>query len=219
MTEPELQGSDKNRKLKKTLFAITMGGITGFFGAMLVKEALDSGKFASVGASVEIASLVGMIYLITGLFVGLGSLAPNAGAKVLNVEDADELREQRAMLLYSSVGMFAAGLALILVALAEAGGPVTPGLALLVYGVLAVVAIFTSVKSWKQQDELMRAVGRETASLSYYLMLLVGGTWALLAHLAYLPAAQPLDWLTMFWSLFLLATFIVVGRRGMLNMR
>ena len=64
-----------------------------------------------------------------------------------------------------------------------------------------------------------RAVGRETGALSFYLTVAIGGTWALLAHLGFAPAPQPLDWLTMFWSLMLVACFIIIGKRGMMKMR
>ncbi|MDE1466981.1 hypothetical protein [Aurantiacibacter sp. D1-12] len=219
MTETEFEAAEKKRKLKKTLFALAMGGVVGFLGAMAVMRVLESERFASGGASVEVASLVGMIYLVTGLFVGLGALVPNAGAKVLNVEDADELREQRAMLLYSSIGMVVAAIALIVVAHGGAAGAINPDVALGVYIVTSIIAVAVSLKSRRHSDELMRAVSTETASMSFYLLALIGGTWAVLAHLQYVTAPTPLDWLTMFWSLMLLAAFIVTAKRGMMAMR
>jgi hypothetical protein len=68
-------------------------------------------------------------------------------------------------------------------------------------------------------DELMRAVNLEAGSLSYGLVVLFGGGWAMLAHLGYSAAPVPLDWLTMFYGLVLLASFIAVGRRGMIRIR
>ena len=219
MTEADYEVAEKKRKLKKTAFALTMGALVGFLGAMVVLRIMESRDFASAGQSVEIASLVGMLYFVIGLMVGLGALNPKAGAKVLNVEDEDELREQRQQLLYSSLAMGLAGFALIVVAHAGSAGTIDPLIALLIYLVCSVVSVFVSFMSRKHSDELVRAVGTETASLSFYLVVLIGGTWSLLAHLQYLPGPAPLDWLTMFWSLMLLAAFMVIGKRGMMTMR
>ena len=50
-------------------------------------------------------------------------------------------------------------------------------------------------------------------------MFLIGGGWALLAHAGMVVAPQPLDWLTMFAAILLLATYWVCGVRGLLNPR
>ena len=56
----------------------------------------------------------------------------------------------------------------------------------------------------------------ETGNVAYYLILLVGGGWAILAHLDFAPPPAPLDWLTMLFGLALVASFVASGRRGML---
>lgn len=217
--EEQIETAEKKRKLKKTILALSLGGVAGFFGALGLMKLIDTGVLGELGASREIASLVALVYLLTAGAIGFGLINPKAGARFLNVEDADELDEQRGMLLYSTIGMAVAGLALLIIALAGAGGPVDPMTALIAYVVLSVVAVVTSLRSMKLQDELMQAVGKEAGSTSFYLVVLIGGTWALLAHLGFVTGPQPLDWLTMFWALMLLAAFIVTGRRGMLAMR
>lgn len=219
MTDMDFAATDKKRRLKKTMFSLGLGAISGFVGATLVMQLLDSDSLADVGASVEIAVLVALVYLLIAIAVGVGVLSPKAGASFLNVEDADELEEQRSILGYSAIGMAGAGIALAVVALSGPDGLVEPRLALGLYVVLSVLAVWVSLKSWKLQDELMKAIGREAAGMSFYLVLLVGGTWALLAHLGFVAAPRALDWLSMFWALLLLAAFIVVGKRGMLMMR
>lgn len=219
MTDIELETAEKRRKLKKMVLALGVGAFIGFLSASAAMRILDTERFAGGGVSVQIASLVGLIYLIIGLIVGLGALNPKAGAKVLNVEDEDELREQRQQLLYSSLAMALAGIALAVVAHAGSAGPINPAIALGIYVVCSVISVFVSLRSRKHSDELMRAVGTETSSLSFYLTVLFGGTWALLAHLGYVIAPRPVEWLTMFWAVMLLATFIVIGKRGLLAMR
>lgn len=219
MSDIEFEAAEKTRRRKKTILALGLGGISGFVGTLVVLYLLDSGAVPDVGTSVEIAVVVGMLYVITALAVVVGVLSPKAGATFLNVEDAEELEEQRPMLTYSAVGMAGAGIALVVVALAGAAAFIDPEVALGIYVVLSIAAVWISLKSWKLQDELMRAMGRDCAAMSYYLVLGIGGTWALLAHLGFVSAPKPLDWLTMFWSLLLVACFIVVGKRGMLTMR
>ena len=219
MTESEHEASERRRKLKKTALALAIGGVAGFAGAMGMMHLMEMEALAESGPSVEIAALVGMLYALIGFAIGVGLLSPKAGAAYLNVEDADEIEEQRGILTYSALAMVVAGIALVVVALAGEGGLIDPAVAAGVYVISTVIAVWASLRSGKHQDELMRAMGRETASTAYYLIVLVGGTWALLAHLQYIAAPAPLDWLTMFWVLMLLAAFIVVGKRGMMTLR
>ena len=219
MNDANIEAADKKRRWKKTLFALGLGGVVGFLVAFVTLNVMDAEALPEFGESVEVAVLVGLIYIVTALAVTVGILSPKAGARFLNVEDAEELEEQRSMLILSAIGMGAAGAALVVVALGGSAGLIDPTVALIVYAVLAVIAVWVSLKSWKLQDELMRAIGSESGALTFYLVVAVGGTWALLAHLGFTAAPQALDWLSMFWGLLLLACFIVIGKRGMLVMR
>jgi hypothetical protein len=72
---------------------------------------------------------------------------------------------------------------------------------------------------YRHSDELMAAVNLEAGALSYGIVSLVVGMWAMLAHLGYAAAPAPLDLLSLLYVLVLLASFIAVGRRGMLRIR
>lgn len=219
MNAKTTNGGGVSPKLKKVMFALTLGGVTGFLGAMAMMRLIDAGSLGDFGPSREIAALVGMLYVFTALATGFGVLSPKAGATFLNVEDAEELREQRAMLGLSSIGLAAFGLVLMVAAFAGPVGPIPPVTVLFAIGVLMIGAAIASIASWRRQDELMHAVGREAGTMAFYLLLLVGGGWALLAHLELATGPAALDWLTMIWALLLVASFIVIGRRGMLRMR
>lgn len=219
MTDTTTEAAEKSRKLKKTLFALGLGGVAGFLGAFGFMQLADTGTLGDLGASREIAALVGVTYLVTAIAVLAGVVAPKAGASFLNVEDAEELREQKYQLSMSGLGMVTAGAALIVAALAAPDGPIAPSVALLACVGLMIVAVLASIASHKRQDELMRAIGRETGATAFYLLFFVGGGWAIAAHLDYTAGPAPLDWLTMFWGLTLLAAFVVVAKRGMLAMR
>ena len=219
MTETELEAAEKKRKRNKTIFAVSIGAVFGFLGAMVGLEMADSGMLGEFDPSREIALLVGLVYILTAVAVLFGLASPKAGATFLNVEDAEELREQKSMLGYSGIGMAAAGIALIVVALGGENGAIEPLPALAIYAVLTVVSVAVSLLSRKHQDELMRAIGQECAALAFYLVVFIGGTWALFDHLGLTRGPAALDWLTMFWGLLLLSAFIVTGKRGMLEMR
>ena len=47
-------------------------------------------------------------------------------------------------------------------------------------------------------------------------MFLVAGGWAILAHLAVVPLFQPIDLITTFFVVALLAAFAAAGQRGMM---
>jgi hypothetical protein len=82
-----------------------------------------------------------------------------------------------------------------------------------------VIGTLLSIPSYRLSDELMRAVNLEAGALSYGILLLVVGGWSMIAHLGFAPAPAPLDLLTLFFVVVLLASFIATGRRGMLTPR
>jgi hypothetical protein len=149
----------------------------------------------------------------------LGTASPGLGARFLNVEDADELREQKRVLMWSGAAMLLWGVALLALALAAPDGPLPQTAALVIGagGLLAGTAL--SVIVYRASDELMLAVNLEGSTISYTMALVVIGMWAILAHLGFVAAPAPLDLLTIFYVLALAASFIAVGRRGMLTIR
>ena len=212
------QAPNRN-KLRKLAVSLAVGAVVGFLGASAVLHFADRGVLGQAGPSVEVALLVATLYGATGLMIAVGTLSPATGAKLLNVEDAEELREQRRMLAYNAGGLVAFGLTLAMVALAAPAGPLAPSVSLV--GALAffVVAVALSLRQMRYVDELLRTVSREAGATAFHLTVLVGGGWAVLAHLGYTAAPRPLDWLTLFAVLMLLGAFWACGRRGLLTPR
>lgn len=207
------------RWVRKMLIPALVGGVMGFAASTAVLYFVDSDAIGGLDKSATIAALIGAFYMVIGLGIGLGVARPDVGARFLNVEDADELREQRKVLSYSGVAMALWGVSLIALALAAPDGPVPQGVALAVGAGGLVIGCVLSLVVYRTCDELMQAVNLEAGALSYGLVLLVAGTWAILAHLGYSAAPAPLDLLCLFYVLVLLASFIAVGRRGMLAIR
>ena len=213
-----MQAHTDNRpgKWRKWAVSLLVGGLAGFAGASLLMNLVEGGALGELSGSQVGALGVAMVYLLMGLAVLVGAAAPRAGSTFLNVEDADELREQRAAILPSAIACLAMAAGLTAVALAAAAGMVTPAAALAGFGMALVVATWLSLMVVRHSDELMRQVMRDGASASYYLTFAVLGGWALLAHLGYAAAPAMLDIVSLFFALTLVGCFWVIGRRGML---
>ncbi|MAM37612.1 MAG: hypothetical protein CL949_03690 [Erythrobacter sp.] len=205
----------RNAKFKKLLVPIGVGAFTGFIAAMAFLRLTDRGSGLSTSA--EIAGLVGLIYIVAGLAVMGGALLPKAGAKLLNVEDADELRELKVQLIYSSIGMAAFGLALLIMALSGPGGWIAPTMGATLTIALIALGMMLSKFMNRHTDELQQALSRDAMALSFVLVGLIGGGWAILAHAQLSPAPAPLDWLTLVAATLLVAAFWESGKRGMLT--
>lgn len=211
------QDAPQKSLLRRLALPLSAGAISGFLASLAFLNLTDFATADGLGASREIAGLVGVIYILTGLVVALGAARPGVGAKLLNVEDADELREGKRMLALSSAAMVLLGTALILLAIAGPVGPLAPALSVGGAVLLLVIATWLSVVSQRLTDEMQRDLSRDATATAFNLLLLVGGGWALLAHTGYLAAPAPLDWLTMFAVSVLVATFWQGWRRGLMT--
>jgi len=205
--------------VRKLLVPALAGGLAGFGTAFAVGRMTDGdGMLSALSVSATLALVAGALYLVMALGVLAGALRPGIGARYLNVEDAEELREMRAMLVNSCIamGLWGAGLALLALA---APGPVPAPAALAVgLGGIALGGVF-AWRSWRASDELMAAVTHDANALTAILAFALLGGWGALAHGGVLRAPAPLDILTTFFVLGLASTFIVVARRGMVRMQ
>lgn len=168
------------------------------------------------------AAAIGVIYVLMGLFVGVGALAPGAGAKFLNVEDADEILAERKSIGPGAIGALLIGLMLMALALTPGGGQpgaLSPDTALAIAA--ACLAGLLAVGWWVRGkvDEFNRQMGVESSAIAMNASLLLFGGWAALAHVGYVQWITPLGLLAGFALLELGAIFWVVGKRGMLTPR
>ena len=213
MTAPANARANKWRKLG---FSSLLGGLAGFAGAAAILGSAESGWLGTLTASQEIALLVALMYLLMGLAVGFGVVSPRMGATFLNVEDADELREERDVLVPSAIGCVALALGVAALALSGSSSLVPPVLALALFGLSLALSVWLSLRSVRRADELMRDVMRDGAAVSFYLAFAGIAGWAVLAHLGLAPALAMLDVVTLFYALTLVGCFLAAGKRGML---
>ncbi len=211
----------QKKTTQKLIFQTLTGAAFGAAGTFLFLQ--YGGKVADFEDPSRLAAAaMGIIYALMGLFVGFGALAPGAGAKFLNVEDADEILAERKSIGPGAIGCLLIGLMLMALALTPGGGQ--PG-ALSPDGALAIAAscvaglIATSFWIRGRIDEFNRQMGIESSALAMHASILLFGGWAVLAHAGYVQWIAPLGLLAGFALLELGAIFWVVGKRGMLAPR
>lgn len=210
------------RKTAKKLIVQTLSGAAfGAAGTFLFLQ--YGGKVADFEDPSRLAAAAtGIIYVLMGLFVGIGALAPGAGAKFLNVEDADEILAERKSIGPGAIGALLIGLLLMALALTPGGGlpgALSPDIALAIAA--ACLAGVLAVGWWVRGtvDEFNRQMGVESSAIAMNASLLLFGGWAALAHVGYVQWITPLGLLAGFALLELAAIFWVVGKRGMLTPR
>lgn len=179
------------------------------FRALVGPDALDG-----MGVSEWVATGVGLACLFFAFF-GIFLLAASAprGADLVDDEAAEEMRERGRLFLYSWVWVATCGLLLIVLSLAGPGRVLSPATALAGALVLIAVLVALGIAAWRLTDELGRTLSHETGNMAFYLILVLGGGWAMLAQLGFVAGPAPLDWLTLFTVLMFVASFVAVGRR------
>ncbi|HEX6410399.1 MAG TPA: hypothetical protein VFZ88_07385 [Sphingomicrobium sp.] len=203
---------------KKLIVQTLSGAAFGAAGTFLFLQ--YGGKVADFEDPARLAAAAtGIIYVLMGLFVGIGALVPGAGAKFLNVEDADEILAERKSIGPGAIGALLIGLLLMALALTSGGGQpgaLSPDTALAIAA--ACLAGMIAVGWWVRGkvDELNRQMGIESSAIAMNASLLLFGGWAALAHVGYVQWIPPLGLLAGLALLELGAIFWVVGKRGML---
>jgi hypothetical protein len=187
--------------------AATVGLFFRFAGPSLIFA--GSGAIALSGAA--------LIYLLMGCFVGLGTLAPQTGAKVLNVAGAEDLVDQRAELLAGSAVFLVLGCAFLMLVAAGPAGFVPDWAALSGLAAALLVSIWIGINQRRSQDEMHRLIAAESAEIALTMIVLSGIGWAALGHLGYAASFDPLWVIAALAVIGLLANFIAAGRRGLLT--
>jgi hypothetical protein len=209
-----------DRRTRKFLFQMFFGAIVGAASTllflMLFRDVVDKSSGPQLAAV-----CVGIVYAIIGAFVAIGAVAPRLGANVLNVEDAEELTELRAVIIPSGLACVAIGCFLLALALTPAveadEGSRTIALAVAVISLGA--SILFGLMASRRMDELSRLLGTEAATVALYVLSALFGGWAALAHLGFVQWVDPLTFVAATAAIQLLSAFIVVGKRGMLMPR
>jgi cytochrome bd-type quinol oxidase subunit 2 len=214
-----MTAATKKSVIVKQGLRMLAGAVCGAVGVIAFMEAGGKASLDSDDPGVIVAIITGLSYALMGLAVGLGALAPRQGAVFLNVEDEEEIREQRQSLLPSAASCILIGVFLLILALAPVGGggELTLWAAAAAACLVAMVAIALSMR--KRTDELMRQISLESSALTLYVALTVLSVWGMLAHLGLAPWLTPLTLIAGLAALQLVLIFWVVQRKGLMAVR
>lgn len=164
------------------------------------------------------ALVAGLCYCLMGAIVSAGLLAPKAGARFLNVGNAEEIEDERAKLWPSALSCIFVGL--FFLGLAFAPTLAIDGSALLL-GLALCVAMVAAITIWgrRDSDELTKCISTEASALTLGLAILVFGGWATLAHLGFVAWVAPLAFISGLALLMLVSVFWVAASKGVMSAR
>ena len=209
-------------KTRKLVMQMIFGAIAGGAITFVTINAIEGSGFNLDDPSRVIALLVGLVFVVMGMFVGLGVAMPGPGSRLLNVEDEEELREQRQPLWRSAAVVLLVGAMMLALALAGASdwpGLLSPGAAAIVIGGCILGISLLSYLTRHDNDELMRSIAREGAAWGMYACLAIFTIWGSLAHLGYAPWITPLGMVSALLAIQLATIFVLCGVRGLLKPR
>lgn len=163
----------------------------------------------------DVAQTLALVVGAVHVSFGLTAAALRFSARFLgDAEEADDLREQGSALLLGAGALISAGASLILLSLAGSGSLMPPAIVLAGALLLNALAWLLVVVRMRRLDELQRSLAREASYLALNWFSVIGGTWAIVAHLGFVTAPTPLAWLTMLSGFSFLGGIVALARRG-----
>jgi hypothetical protein len=197
---------------------ITLGFVVGAGAALALLSIAGDLRHAFRDPGFMLAVIAGLCYCLIGAIVGAGLLSPKAGARFLNVADAEEIGDERAKMWPSALSCILLGLFFLALAFAPrlpvGRSAILAGLAICV----AVVAALT-VSVTHHSDELGKRIGTEASALTLHLAIVLFGGWATLAHLGFVAWITPLAFLAGLALLMLAAIFWLSASKGLMSPR
>lgn len=207
------------RKWKKAGVSALIGAAAGAGAVSLAMWAAGDGLLTAMGPSRIVLGGIGLVFVLIAAMIGFGLAAPRAGAKVLNVGDAEELVDDRPKLLSSALYMGWIGVTLVLLAIARTpdftGGIVAPGVALAALAILIVVSLL-SYYWMRSYDEFDRQLGLEGASWAFLIAAAILLPWAAFDALGWNAPLGSLDVIAVLAVSLIAGSFVAVAKRGMM---
>ena len=213
-----MTASGEKKKVRTYLLRMMAGAIFGAVVTALFLNHFGDSLLGVQDGGAMLAVTAGVIYLLIGVMLWIGMAAPSFGAHFLNVEDADELREETPKLRSGVLVMILIGVFLLTLAFANAGQVSTPVALALSAGCLAGI-VAAGRHGARNYDEMTKRLGQEAASATLQAGMLFLAAWAALAQLGYVAWVGPLALVSAMALLQLFVSFVVVGKRGMLMPR
>lgn len=201
-------------KMRVMLWRMLGGAIVGAAGTGLFIAFVGEPHMDLDDPGVLLAIVSGLSYVLIGLIVALGLASPQAGAKFLNVEDAEEIREESPKLWMSAACCVLIGVFLLI--LGMSGGVIGSQTATVIAAACFAGIVIIGFVSARRYDELTRQISLEASAGAFYTTVLLLGGWAALAHLGYVAWLSPLAFVSGLALLLLVAIFVVAAQRGLM---
>ena len=214
MTQTSAKGGTRQYLTKMLAGAVFGAASTALFLYFVGEDRLDRASLSSM-----IAVIAGLSYFLMGLAVGFGAIAPGTGARFLNVEDADELREERAKLTPSAIACALIGIFFLVLALAPVGADADARNIVLVIASACIAGVVLITVRMGSSDELIRQIGLEASTWTLNAALVIIAIWATLAHLGYAGWVEPLGLIAGAALLHLCAIFWISTKKGLMRPR
>ncbi|MHA7819198.1 MAG: hypothetical protein ACX930_06090 [Erythrobacter sp.] len=211
------QERSKHSKTYWTIALVLMGAVGGYVGADLATGGANGEPLIDLSLSSLAALTLGVILIFAAILVGVGAASPRLGISMIMFEDREQWEDEKLLMWLSAIGSGAYGLIVAILALVEpldlaVGVPLLAGLSILL-GAL----FYTCWRILREYDELWHEINAEMCVVGFYLTFLVGGIWSIGAHLGFIPALAPLDWITLLTAASLTGAIVATKRRGMLE--
>lgn len=201
-------------KKRGMLLRALAGAVVGAGGTVFFVEMLGKDRVNIHDPGTALAIVAGLSYVLMGVLVGVGTLVPSAGAKYLNIESAEELRDESPRLKVGAVMGLLIGAFFLLMAARGSVSPSSDGV--ISYAAAACVAsiVVLGLVGRKHSEELNRQI---TLEVSHIVVLVAA---LLLACAAIVRPSitwlTPLALLAMLALLTFIATLIVSAAKGLL---
>ncbi len=176
----------------------------------------ELGAQSMLDTSSGVALVIGGLLFFASFYVWACTLFPAYGIRVKIFADRQEWEDQRRLFQLSALGCFAWGAMLIVLAMTKPLGLVASLELLALLGVLAALLAYSCWKLMHEFDEFWHDLSRAMCTWAFFGAFVVGGGWSALAHLGFLPALTPLDWVSFLTVLSLVGSAIANGQRGLL---
>ncbi len=213
--DEKIQGDKRKTIWKQIIYGAIFGfTITSAFN-FFFGDRLDS--LPALSGDAILLNFIGFIYALMGVVCGLGLILPKKMAvQMLNIEDEEELDEQRRILTGSSVIMLAIGISLCLLALSGDSAIISPEIAFSAIIISTLAAIFITVKDWKHYDELLRQMSLEATYLSFSITAMILWIWCSAAWIGWMSLPSPLIIISLISGFYIISIFIICARKGLL---
>jgi hypothetical protein len=203
-------------KMRTSLRRFGAGALVGAAGAALFLG-FAGGRYIDLADPVAMLTAgTGLVYALMGLAVGFGILAPRTGARFLNVEDADELRDERPKLQVGAATCVLIGIFFLVLALSASGQALNAFAVLLIGAACLVGTVILTMIGRARTDELTRQINFEASSFTLNTAFVVLAAWAALAQLGYVEWVSPLVLISSLAMLQLVSIMATSAAKGLL---